>query len=65
MAQSEGSGTRQQSEWKDVAHRSPKYKSKGMQSNGMKGMSENEDDEGRVKRKGEPRVVYDRMAFYR
>jgi hypothetical protein len=49
--------TGQQSEWKDVADRSPAYNSKEMQSKGTKGMSENEDDEGRVKRKGEVRVV--------
>jgi hypothetical protein len=49
--------TGQQSERKDVADLSPTYKSKEMQSKGMKEMSENEDDEGSVKRKGEVRVV--------
>jgi hypothetical protein len=49
--------TGQQSEWNDVTDRSPTYKSKQMQSEEMKGMSENEDDEGRLKRKGEFRVV--------
>jgi hypothetical protein len=47
----------QQSEWKDVADRSPTYKNKEMQSKRMKGMGENEDDEGRVKRKVVVRVV--------
>jgi hypothetical protein len=49
--------TGKQSEWKDVADRSPTYKSKEMQSKSMKEMSENEDDDGRVKRKGEVRFV--------
>jgi hypothetical protein len=44
--------TGQQSERKDIADRSTTYISKEMHSKGMKGMSENEDDEGRVKRKG-------------
>jgi hypothetical protein len=46
-----------QSECKDVADRSLTYKSKEMQSKGIKGMIENEDDEGRRKRKGDVRVV--------
>jgi hypothetical protein len=49
--------TGQQSEWKDVADRSPTYKSKEMQSKRKKGMSENEDDERRAS--------YDLMAFCR
>jgi hypothetical protein len=49
--------TGQQAEWEDVADLSPTYKCKEIQCKGMKGMSENEDNEGRVNRKGEVRVV--------
>jgi hypothetical protein len=49
--------TGQKSEYIDVADRSPTLKSKEMYSSGMKGMSENGDGEGRVKKKREVRVV--------